>query len=74
MQIPRQRRERRVIGQALEKFRDIRDPEGPLEPGADFVKSLGKAQDCLSCGAGTLARPAYAASESEDCTSVCTIR
>src|SRR5207248_2135496 len=32
-----------VVGEALEDFRDVGDPEGTVEAGADFVEPLGKA-------------------------------
>src|SRR3989440_7382454 len=33
----------RSVGKALENFRDVGDPEGALEAGADFVESLAEA-------------------------------
>jgi len=45
LQIERQRGERAVIGEALEDFADVGDPERPLEAVANFFKPLAKAHD-----------------------------
>jgi len=43
VEIVGERSESAVVGKALENFRDVGDPEGALEAGADFVESLAEA-------------------------------
>ncbi len=45
MQINCERRKRGVVGEPLEKFADVGDPEGALEAGANFLPTIGEAQE-----------------------------
>src|SRR6266566_2226547 len=42
VKIPRKRGEGGVIGESLEEFADVRDPEGTLEAGANLMQAFGK--------------------------------
>ena len=44
LQVESQRRERAVVGEALENFGDVGDPEGTLEAGANFMQALRNVQ------------------------------
>jgi len=43
LKVKGERGERAVVGEALEDFRDVGDPEGTLEAVADFLEPLAKA-------------------------------
>jgi hypothetical protein len=45
LEVEGQRSERAVVGEALEDFRDVGHPEGPLKAVADFLEPLAKAHD-----------------------------
>ncbi len=59
VQVTRERGERRVVGEPLEEFADVGDPEGPFETGTDIVAALGQGHGWLPVAGSPLSGFSY---------------